>query len=76
MTKQKLPAICDFCAKEISSEMKYTAQLSQTGEKGVRGEFITTANKCDMCQNCFLEVCRNGYKQLKMKIRASETTTN
>ena len=63
MTRQLLPSICDFCAKEIASEMAYNLQISQKGKKGEsRGKFVKAQNTADMCHPCFLKVCVNGYK--------------
>ena len=64
MTRQKQPIICDSCAKEISSQMRYSLQFNQTNAEkpSSKGSFITSSSKADMCHPCFLEVCKNGYK--------------
>ena len=62
MTRQSMPSICDFCGKEIHTEMEYKLQISQKGKKGTKGKFIKAQNNADMCHVCFLEVCKNGYK--------------
>ena len=62
MTKPKIANICDFCAKNITSEMEYSLQINQKGKKGSKGKFVKADNKADMCQTCFLAICTNGYK--------------
>ena len=62
MTKPKIANICDFCAKDITSEMEYSLQINQKGKKGSKGKFVKADNKADMCQPCFLDICKNGYK--------------
>ena len=64
MTRQRQPIICDFCGKEIESQMRYSLQFNQTNTEkpSAKGSFITSSSKADMCHPCFLEVCKNGYK--------------
>jgi len=64
MTRQKQPIICDSCAKEISSQMRYSLQFNQTNAEkpSSKGSFITSSSKADMCHPCFLQICTNGYK--------------
>ena len=60
MTSKQTPRVCDFCATDIMSEMKYTLQLSQRG--GIKGKFVKCDNNADMCHDCFLKICKNGFK--------------
>ena len=60
MTRKLVPAVCDLCAKDVVTEMKYTMQISQKG--GGRGKFVKCDNSADMCHDCFLEICKNGFK--------------
>ncbi len=64
MTSKIVPRICDFCAKDITSEEKYTAQMQK---RHVKGDFDEpTMDQCklkaDMCHPCFLEICKNGFE--------------
>ena len=34
MTKPKIANVCDFCGKDISTEMEYSLQINQKGKKG------------------------------------------
>ena len=72
MTRQHTPNICDFCGKSISSEMEYSVQINQ--KKGGKGKFIKAENKADMCQDCFLFVCKNGYKPNWKTLIKNDTT--
>jgi len=60
MTRPRIPNICDFCGKDIQSEQEYSVQINQ--KKTGKGKFVTCANKADMCQDCFLFICKNGFK--------------
>jgi hypothetical protein len=60
MTRKIIAPVCDFCAKDIVSEMKYGVDIVQ--RNGVKGTFVKCDNSADMCQDCFLQVCRNGFK--------------
>ena len=62
MTKPKIANVCDFCGKDISTEMEYSLQINQKGKKGAKGKFVKADNKMDMCHVCFLECCKMGYK--------------
>ena len=63
MTKVKTPVTCDFCAKQIQSQMRYTVQMNQVDEEKAseKGSFVTLKNKADMCHTCFLNICKNGF---------------
>ena len=75
MTRKTTPVICDFCAKEITSIMRYTCQFNQVDtEKSTKGQFVTCENKADMCHACFVEVCENGFKQNWVKKVKDENT--
>ena len=66
MTRQKLPDICDFCAKEIDSETQYTLEAFQG--KSTFGDIrIKDFNKLDCCHKCWLEICTNGHKPKLVK---------
>ena len=66
MTRQKLPDVCNFCGKDIDSEMQYVSEWfqgrSSFGEKRVR-----LKEKLDACHKCFLEICENGLKPTWIK---------
>ncbi len=75
MTRKTTPVICDFCAKEIASIMRYTCQFNQVDtEKSTKGQFVTCENKADMCQACFVEICKNGFKPNWVKKVKDENT--
>ena len=75
MTRKTTPVICDFCAKEITSIMRYTCQFNQVDtEKSTKGQFVTCENKADMCHACFVEVCENGFKPNWVKKVKDENT--
>jgi len=60
MTKKYLPPVCDVCAQDITTEMKYRFDISQSN--GVKGSFVKCDNSADMCHNCFIKICTNGFK--------------
>ena len=60
MKRVKTPNICDFCAKPVESEQEYSVLINQ--KRTGKGKFVTCSNKADMCQGCFLFVCKNGFK--------------
>ena len=65
MTSKSVPKICDFCGKEITSEIKYRAQISQVGTKWKKGgvrKFTKANNDADMCHPCFMSMDKVGYK--------------
>ena len=64
MTRKRQPIICDFCGKEIESQMRYSLQFNRTNTEkpSEKGSFITSSSKADQCHPCFLEICKNGYK--------------
>ena len=74
MTSKKVPRVCDFCANDIVSEMKYKLQISQRGSP-VKGEFIKANNDADMCQECFLKICKNGYAPNWITLKKNEQTS-
>ena len=64
MTRQKLPDLCNFCAKEINTEQQYTLEAfdGRSTWFNTKGERTKAKSKLDMCHACFLEVCKNGFK--------------
>jgi hypothetical protein len=66
MTRKITPAICDFCAKDILTEMQYRLDINQRGS--IRGQFIKCSNSADMCHDCFIQVCSNGFKPKWVKL--------
>jgi len=70
MTKARTPQICDFCSKEIDSElMSYTVQFNQRQPygKGQKGEFVSSKNKADMCKSCFTKVVEKSEFKIQWK---------
>tara|TARA_R110002020_G_scaffold474831_2_gene707670 strand:- start:87 stop:362 length:276 start_codon:yes stop_codon:yes gene_type:complete len=76
MTRKRQPITCDFCAKEIESQMRYTAQFNQTNTEkpSEKGSFITSSSKADMCHACLIEIAKNGYKPKWVKKVKDENT--
>ena len=63
MTSQKMPRICDFCAKPIVNGKEYKTQISErNSEVTKKGQFVKVKNEADMCHNCFMNICKNGFK--------------
>ena len=65
MTSKTVPKICDFCGKEVKSEVRYRAQISQVGAKWKKGavrKFTKAQNDADMCHDCFMNMDKVGYK--------------
>ena len=60
MTRELIPRTCDFCKKKITSGMTYKHQISQRG--GTKGKFTKASKDADQCHECFLEMCKTGYK--------------
>jgi len=60
MTRKVVNPICDLCAKEVTSEQRYRMDINQTGHG--KGKFVKCSNSADMCHDCFLNICRNGFK--------------
>ena len=64
--KQRLPDVCDFCGKEIKSELQYASEWFQGkstfGENRIRAKI-----KADCCHPCFVEICKTGYKPTWIK---------
>ena len=61
MTRQKLPDVCNFCAKDISSEMQYCMEIIQG--RSLMPQIRTKAkNLADMCQDCFMNIAKLGYE--------------
>ncbi len=60
MTRQVINPVCDVCAKEVTSEQRYRFDINQAG--GVKGKFVKCDNSADMCHECFLKICTNGFK--------------
>jgi hypothetical protein len=65
MTRKYVPAVCDLCATDIESEMKYGFDVTQ--KNGVRGTFVKCSNSADMCHPCFIKICKNGFKPIWIK---------
>ena len=63
MTRQKLPDLCNFCAKAIESAKQYTLEVfdGRSTWFNAKDERTKAKAKLDMCQACFLEVCKNGF---------------
>ena len=74
MTTQRLPSICDFCAQEIVSEMKYRLDINQKSKVSMKGQFVKCSNSADMCHPCFIKVCTNGFKPKWVKLVKDEAT--
>ncbi len=72
MTSKKVPRVCDFCAKDILTEMKYKLQVSQRGS--VKGKFVKSNSDMDMCHDCFMKSCTNGYKPIWITLVKNEQT--
>ena len=62
MTRELVPRTCDFCGKKIKEGMTYRHQISQRG--GTLGKFTKANNDADQCHECFLEMCKTGYKPI------------
>ena len=67
MTTKKTPRTCDFCGKDIVSEIKYRIQISKRGatgsfKKGQTRKFIKADNDADMCHPCFVIMQGHGYE--------------
>ena len=60
MTRKYIPAVCDLCAQDITSEMKYGFDIAQ--KNGIKGTFVKCSNSADMCHSCFIKICTNGFK--------------
>ena len=62
--KQKLPDICDICAKDIDTEMQYTFEVYQGKSAwfNAQGIRIKAKQRIDCCHPCWLTICKNGYK--------------
>lgn len=63
MTKQRLPDICNFCKKEIDSEMQYASEWFQ-GKTTFSDPRIRLKQKLDCCQKCFLDICKNSDEKM------------
>ena len=67
LTTKKTPRTCDFCGKDIVSEIQYRIQISQRGalgsfKKGQTRKFIKADNDADMCHPCFVIMQGHGYE--------------
>ena len=74
MTTQRLPSICDFCAQEIVSKMRYRLDINQKSKVSIKGQFVKCSNSADMCHPCFMKVCTNGFKPKWVKLVKDEAT--
>ena len=72
MTRKIVNPICDLCALEVKSEQKYRFDISQTGHG--KGKFVKCSNSADMCHECFLKICRNGFKPLWIELLKNDQT--
>lgn len=72
MTRKIVPAVCDFCAQDVITEMKYSLQINQKGSG--KGVFIKSDSPLDMCHDCLLSVCKNGYKPKWIKLKKNDST--
>ena len=66
MTKQKLPDICNFCAKEIKSQTQYISEWFQ-GKSTFSDPRIRLKERLDCCHECFLNICKTGLKPTWIK---------
>ena len=60
MTREQQPRKCDFCGKKITEGMCYKHKISQRG--GGKDKFVAAVYDADQCHECFLEMCKTGYK--------------
>ena len=72
MTSKKVSRVCDFCANDIVSEMKYKLQISQRGSP-IKGEFVKANNDADMCHTCFIHMGTMGYKPEWITLKKNES---
>ena len=62
MTSKKVLKTCDFCAKDIKSEIEYSLKVSQRPTVYKKGVLVKADKDADMCHECFMKICKNGYK--------------
>jgi hypothetical protein len=72
MTRKIQPAVCDFCAKDITTEMQYRLDINQKGS--TKGQFVKCSNSADMCHDCFIQICSNGFKPKWIKLVKNDAT--
>ena len=72
MTRKQVNPICDLCAQEVKSEQRYRMDINQTGHG--KGRFVKCSNSADMCHECFLKICQNGFKPLWIELVKNEQT--
>lgn len=67
---------CDGCGKKCKEGSQvYKLQLSQRAhEDSIKGVFIKANNDADLCNTCFLNMCKNGYKPNWVKLQKNEQT--
>ena len=64
--RQILPDICNFCGKDISSEIQYSSEWFQ-GRSSFGQNRIRLKERIDCCHTSFMEVCKNGLKPTWIK---------
>ena len=72
MTRPIINPTCDFCAKEVTSEQKYRVDINSSGHG--KGKFVKCSNSADMCHECFLKICTNGFKPKWITLVKNEQT--
>ena len=72
MTRKIQPAVCDFCAKDITTEMQYRLDINQKGS--TKGQFVKCSNSADMCHDCFIQICSNGFKPKWVRLVKNDVT--
>ena len=72
MTRELTPRKCDFCGKKITEGMCYRHQISQRG--GILGKFTKASLDADQCHECFLEMCKSGYKPKWQTLQKDKAT--
>ena len=65
MTRKRISQTCDFCQSEIDdSEMSYKVQFSQNqpyNSGSIKGKFVSSSNKADLCKTDFLKFCEGNF---------------
>ncbi len=72
MTRKVVNPVCDFCSQEVTTEQRYRTDINQSGNG--KGKFVKCSNSADMCHNCFLEVCKNGFKPVWVTLVKNDVT--
>ena len=72
MTRKVVNPICDLCALDVVSEQRYRMDINQTGTG--KGKFVKCSNSADMCHNCFMNICKNGFKPVWITLVKNDQT--